>query len=157
MAKKPEPTKLERRQVAVEAMLKEFSTRPFGFGKTKNADCMKMSLFLLHKMGVKTPGSSRLGNYKNPVMARQALRRAWEVKTVNEWADKHFERIAPAEALPGDLLAGQESEDHALGALMVYVGNGNVATFTEEHDTLVIGELTFEPGLEPIGAWRTLP
>jgi hypothetical protein len=150
------PSKLEKRQHAVEATLKRFGDKPFELGD-KGSDCMQVFLFLCHKLKIKLPGLRKLGHYHDAITARQALRRAWDVKNVIEFADKFFDRIPVAACLPGDLIAAPEYGDTALGGLMIFVGNDLTFLFDEEHDKPVIGRLSFEEGKEPIAAWRVLP
>lgn len=153
MAKKPTPTILERRQVAVEATMRRFQHTSFDLSK---ADCMKMELHLLKKLGITIPGSNKLGTYRTPVEARKKLRDLWGVKNMVEFNDKFFKRIPPAACLPGDIIAAPAYESAALGGVMIATGNDLALLFAEEHDKPVIGRISYEEGKEPIAAWRVI-
>jgi hypothetical protein len=149
MAKHP----LLRRQAAVEATMRRFQTSRFNPGK---GDCFQMEKFLLQKLGIKIPGLKDF-KYKDLLTGRQKLKEKFGVKTVVEFNDKFFDRIPVAAALPGDIIAAPEVGDYALGAVMIPVGNDLAMLYVEDHDTPVIGRITYAEGAEPIAAWRTLP
>lgn len=152
----PKPTILERRNKALDATMREFKNKSFELG---SADCMKQLIYFLVKGGSKVPKlkAALKKKYNTPLEARQALRAFYGVESVVEFCDKFFERIPPAAALPGDALAAPACEDNALGAVMLAAGNDLCILFDEEHDKPVMGRLTYDEGLEPIAAWRTLP
>jgi hypothetical protein len=115
-----------------------------------------MSAHLLKGLGIKMP-MRKVGAYKTPISARAALRRAFGVDTMQEWADKHFERIAPAQALPADLMEFR-GVDSPIGAITVYLGNDLVLCYHEDHlDGAVAGRVVYDANDEPLAAWRTLP
>jgi hypothetical protein len=145
---------LERRRDAAQATLDEFTARPFGLDR-KN-DCAHIALFHLKKLGIKIP-VAKVGTYKTPLAARAALRRAFGAETLQEVADKYFERIAPAAALVGDLIEFRGTES-PIGAIAVYIGNDTVICYHEEHpEGAIAGRILYEEGDAPLAAWRTLP
>jgi hypothetical protein len=132
------------RAKAAQATLDRYKDLPFSF--EQNRDCAKMTLFHLKKMGRPVVKLSAVGSYKSANGARAALRRMG-VSDLAELADKHFPRIAPAEALVGDLI---ELEGNGpLGTLSIYVGNGMVLTYHEDAVGAVVARLA-----EAKAAWR---
>lgn len=148
------PSKLEIRAAAVEVTIAEWKDRPFQLGKY---DCWKLTNSMLKKMGVNIPNTNKGQGYKSPVAGRAELRRVYKVKSLPELMDKFFQRIIPAQALPGDIMAIPGVDETAIGALGFYIGNDLIFGYVDEHDTPQSGRLTYEEGAEPLAAWRTLP
>jgi hypothetical protein len=143
---------LELRQQAAQATLDHFQGKSFSFADGN--DCAKMALFCLRKLGVRIP-IAKAGSYKTVASARAALKRLG-VNSLPELMDKYFERIPPASALPADLIE-LPGRGASLGALSVFLGFDVALVFHEDTNTAVAGRITYEPGAEPLGAWRTLP
>jgi hypothetical protein len=123
---------LIKRQQAVKATMERFHGKSFVLG---SVDCMKMVGFHLKRLGIKVP-FAKGGPYKSALSAQAALRRAGH-KTVMDVMDSlGLERIAPAAALIGDVVACPA--DNPLGALAIVVGNGNMLAFHESHEQPVI-------------------
>lgn len=123
---------LVRRQRAVEATMERFRGKAFAFG---SVDCAKVAAFHLKQLG-QPVRLSKAGQYKTLIGAQAALRRLG-YETLPEAMDGHgFARIAPAAALLGDIVSF--GCDHAIGALGIVAGNGNMIAFHEAHDTLVV-------------------
>lgn len=145
---------LHRRRDAAQATLDHFRARPFGLAD-KN-DCAHIAAFHLRKLGVRI-SLAKVGAYKTPLGARAALRRAFKVSSLPELADKLFERIAPANAIVGDLIEFR-GLDSPIGALTVYLGNGLVVCYHEDHpEGAITGRIVYDEGEAPLGAWRTVP
>lgn len=146
---------LQRRQHAVEATIAAFQERPFDI--SQGNDCLAMALKLCKGLGVKIPGAAKFKGYKSTAEAARLGKELWGVTNVIDWADAHFKRIAPAAALQGDLMALPSAEDaHGIGGLGVVMGNGLLFLYEQDHDEPVAGRITYDEGLEPVAAWRTL-
>ena len=91
-------TELERRVAATTATFNRFHGQPLVLGKT---DCARMVAFHLKQVGFKA-SLLKAGAYSTEVGARRALERMG-VKSLSEIMDRHFPRIAPAEARVGDV------------------------------------------------------
>lgn len=113
---------LVRRAEIAQATLDRFKDRAFAYG---SADCVQMAAFHLRGMGHQVL-LSKGGRYRTGVGAVRALKRAG-FNSLSEAIDAfHFERIAPAAALVGDILALPHEEGAQLEALAVALGNGRV-------------------------------
>lgn len=150
MAKK---NKMLRRQEATEKTLKRFNNRPFEIGEV---DCGQLVLFHLRALGIKIP-KNKLQNYKSLVQARAAIREAYGVTSLEKALDKWLDRINVANAVLGDIIALPAHEDqHGLGALAIYLGNGAALMFEQDQPTLVSARMTFDPEAPPLAAWRAV-
>jgi hypothetical protein len=109
---------LIKRVAAVEATIQRFDGRPLQYGRD---DCVRMVAFGLRKQGVKV---SLLGGgrYSSALGAVKALKRAGYSDLVAAVDGQGLNQIAPAAALPGDVLA-LPAEQFG-GALFLAVGNG---------------------------------
>jgi hypothetical protein len=112
-----------RRQQAVEKTLARFNDKPLTYGRD---DCARMVAFCLKKMGLKAsllPG----GSYSSKLGAAKALKRLGHDGLPEAVDALGLPRIAPAAALPGDIIA-LPAEAFG-GALMIVVGNGRAFGF----------------------------
>lgn len=128
---------------AAQATLDQWKDKPFRLGRT---DCVRVTASHLRRMGhrVKLPPS---GSYASPRSALKALQ-ARGYETLPAAMDgAGFERIAPAAALPGDIIA--IPGDMEIGCLMVALSNGRAAGFHED----VAGVTVLQP-TEYVAAWR---
>ncbi len=134
---------IKRQQVA-QAAVDRFKGEPLIFGKN---DCARMAAFVLRKFG-HSPKMARAGTYSNAIGAIRALQRSGHT-SLEAWIDSlDLERIAPAAALPGDLILLPAAEPFG-GALTIAVGNGRVLGY---HDAIDTAEV-----LQPaqfMAAWR---
>lgn len=142
-----EESRLVARQKAAQATLNKFSKSSFSF--ENGSDCGKMAAFIAKQLGVKIP-LAKLGKYKTVLGARAALRKAFGTDTVTGVADKYFPRINPSEAIIGDLV--EIEGDGPLGTLTVYLGNGLVIGYHEDHEGAVPARV-----INPLAAWRIIP
>jgi hypothetical protein len=105
---------LVRRQEAVAKTIAKFRDKPFVWGEQ---DCGKLLLSHLAAMGHKK--LAKPGRYKDALGARRALT-AMGFETVEDWLDSLLPRIAPAAALPGDIVVVQG--DAGLDCITISVG-----------------------------------
>ncbi|MGV3481488.1 MAG: DUF6950 family protein [Sphingobium sp.] len=123
---------LQRRKKATQATMDRFAGKAFAFG---SVDCAKMAAFHLKQLGVKVR-LSRAGQYGSAAGAAGALRRLG-FATLVEAVDGTCRRLpSPAYAMIGDLVSFPS--DHAIGALGIVLGNGNMLAFHEDHDGPVV-------------------
>lgn len=117
---------LIRRQRAVEACVQRFVGKPY---KPGVRDCVKLAGHAMHGMGRRV-GLTKGVRYSSEAGALKALR-TLGFKSLMEAVDKTgLPRIAPAAALPGDIIAMEADDGNAFGcALVVYAGNGRVIGF----------------------------
>lgn len=92
---------MDLRIAATQATFDRFNGQPFELGKN---DCARMVAFHLRGLGLKF-GLAQAGYYSTEVGARRALKRLG-VSSLSEIMDRHFVRIAPAQALTGDVVCG---------------------------------------------------
>ncbi|MDX5984701.1 DUF6950 family protein [Sphingomonas echinoides] len=138
---------LIRKRDAAQATLDRWSKRAHKLG---TADCVRMAAAHLRSLGytVKLPPS---GSYRTVNSALKALKAAGHDSIPAALDAMGLERIAPAEAIVGDII--QMPAEHALGALVVVMGNGRVAGW---HDDYADGVVVMQP-LTPLAAWRVVP
>ncbi len=133
-----------KRQGVAQAAVDRFKGEPLTFGKN---DCARLAAFVLRRMG-HSPQMARAGTYSTASGAVRALKRSGHA-SLEVWIDTlGLERIAPAAALPADLILLPAAEPFG-GALTVAVGNGRVLGY---HDDLETAEV-----LQPVifsAAWR---
>jgi len=137
-------TNLEIRAAATSATFDRFNGQPFVLGQT---DCARMVAFHLQKLGFPASMLPHGGTYSTEVGARRALKRLG-VTTLAEIMDKHFLRIAPAEALPGDVVCGPGVGDTG-NAMAIRLHRSTALGFLDG----VCGEVLIH---EPIAAWRVV-
>lgn len=117
---------LKRRVEIAQEALDTFAGQPFAWGTN---DCARLAALVLRRAGYK-PKLSQFGDYRSDRAARKALK-ARGMTSVLDWIDSvGVMRIAPAAALPGDLIAfpGVGGWD----GLAVALGNGRVLAFSSE-------------------------
>lgn len=128
---------------AAQATLEAVKARPFKLGTN---DCARMTAAHLRRMGrrVKLPPS---GSYASPKGALKALKERGFSNLIEAMDSFGFERIPPAAALPGDVLA--IPSESPIGCLMVALSNGRACGFCED----ATGGCVFQP-IEYVAAWR---
>ncbi|WP_267433777.1 hypothetical protein [Sphingomonas sp. GM_Shp_1] len=132
-----------RRTRAAQATLDQWSARPMRLG---TSDCVRMTAAHLRRLGhkVKLPAS---GAYRTTRSALKALEERGYTSLADALDAMELERIAPAEAIVGDVLM-LPAEDK-LGALVVALGNGRVVGYHSD----AVGAAVLQP-VEYIAAWR---
>jgi len=140
----PVLTALDRRAAAAQKTLDTWKVRPIKLG---TSDCVRMTAFHLRLLGrkVKLPPS---GSYRTINSALKALRAAGYESLGAALDAMGLERIAPAAAIVGDIIA-MPAEDK-LGALSICLGNGRVLGY---HEGNPAGATVLQP-LEFVAAWR---
>jgi hypothetical protein len=133
-----------RRQKAAQATVNRFKGAPFAYGRN---DCVRMAVFVLRQMGHR-PHLGRAGTYSSARGAVRALKRAGFASLAEAMDGQHLARIAPAAALPGDLVM-IPAEAPFDGALTVAVGNGRVLGYHQDLD----GADILQP-VQYLAAWR---
>ncbi|AYJ87675.1 hypothetical protein D3Y57_19270 [Sphingomonas paeninsulae] len=136
---------LERRKIATEATMARFVGKEFRWG---SADCAKLAAFHLRQLGVKV-GIAKAGKWTTALGAKAALKRMG-VKSLSELADKHLAEIAPAAALPGDIMIMPGDNDFE--GLAIVLGNGAVLGWHEEAEGCAVLRITYEQ----TRAWRAI-
>ncbi len=127
---------LQARVDAVKATQAHFAGRPFAWGRV---DCVKVAAWHLRAMGHHLGlGLNKAGTYRSALGARRALERAGHASLAAA-LDGVLPRIAPAAALPGDLLIGPGTDEWE--ALGIYAGNGAVVGFYDGEKGLTIVRL----------------
>ncbi len=121
---------------------------PFAWG---TGDCGLMALDHLErfpKVAAAIPAiRARLGTYNTALGACRAIGRLGVTSLAEQLDALGLERIAPAQALTGDIIAGPSVGP--MDALTVYLGNGVVVGFVEEAPHGTHFRL-----LNPVTAWR---
>jgi hypothetical protein len=136
---------LLRRRDATQATLDRFKGKPFTWGKW---DCAQMALFHLRGMGHEVR-LAKVGAYNSALGAKRAIRRLGFDNLVAAM-DSRFPRIAPAEAVAGDMLA--LPADAGLGAIVVALGNGAAIGWHQDAEGAVAMRME-----EFVAAWRVDP
>lgn len=136
-------SELVRRRDATQATVDAWKGRKFRLGQ---ADCVRLVADHLRRMGrrVRLPAK---GSYGTLIGAQKALKARGYDDLPTALDSMGFVRVAPAAALPGDIIA--IPSEHAIGCLMVAVGNGRALGFHED----VEGAEILQP-VEYLGAWR---
>lgn len=138
-------TKGERRRDAVEACRERFWGKDY---KPGLRDCVRLAAHAMHHMG---HGVSLMKGvrYSTEAGGLKALKKLGFDDLLSAVDATGLERIAPAAALPADLIALPSGD--ALGVcLYVYAGNGKALGYKEDHDVALMISLS-EP---PLTAWR---
>lgn len=129
-----------------QATLDQWRGKMFRLG---HADCVRLTASHLRRMGhaVRLPAKGRYGSLRS-AMKELSARGFADVLTA---MDAHgFARIAPAAALPGDVVA--VPSDQPTGCLMVQLSNGRALGFLEE----VASAEVLQP-VDYVAAWRVPP
>lgn len=137
------------RRDAAQATLDAYMEKPFGWG---DGDCGQMALRHLEQFPKLAKAiravRAKLGVYNTAIGARRAISRLGFTSLAEQLdALPGVERIAPAFAWTGDIIAGPSVG--AMDALTVYLGNGVVVGFVEEAPHGTHFRL-----LNPVTAWR---
>lgn len=135
---------LKRRAVAAQKTLDAFKGQPFKFGRF---DCAQMVRRHLVHMGRPVRGWAKAGTYHSLAGGVKALKKLG-FDSLHEAMDSAFERIPPAAALPGDVVAVPGMEGP--GALSIALGNQRVLCWVED----VRGAVVCEPLSYEGAAWR---
>lgn len=135
-----------RRVAAAQATLDEFVGKPFRWG---HSDCARLVAAHLRRMGykVRVPAA---GSYASPRSAMKALRARGHDTMAAAIDAVGLERIAPAEAVTGDIVQGASGD--AFGALGIKLDNGRLLGFHEHAEGAAVLQ---EVGLQV--AWRVSP
>lgn len=144
---------LLQRQAAFKLTVEAFKGRPFGWGgRDGRADCLRLFAAHCRHMG---QGVSIVaaGQYSTLIGAHRALKRTG-FASLPAAIDSRFERIPPAAALIGDVLA--LPGEGGLHALQIAAGNGRVFGFHEDTETADFIQPRWEVGAD-IVAWRIPP
>jgi len=128
---------------AAQACIDRFNGKTYEPGKR---DCWRLFLHLLHQLGRSVPAARRV-RYSTETGAYRALRKAGFECLADAVDSLGFERIPPARAMAGDLVAVPSGEDAFGCALTVAVGNGRVFGFLNGRGQVV------EPKAF-VAAWR---
>lgn len=133
-----------RRQQAVEATVQRFVGKPYAPGVH---DCARLAAFTLRQMGHKVT-LLKGARYRTERGALKAMRRLGFANLMEAVDATNLVRIAPAAALPGDVVA-IPTDSEAFGcALFVAVGNGRVIGFSE-------GLCSVHDAHAYVSAWRS--
>jgi hypothetical protein len=135
-----------RRVAAAQATLDEFLGQPFQWG---HSDCARMVAAHLRRMGYKVRVPSK-GSYATAKSALKALRARGFESMADAVDAVGLERIAPAEAVAGDIVCGASGD--AFGAMGVKLSNGRLLGYHEHAPGAAVLQ---EVGLEI--AWRAAP
>lgn len=131
---------LLRRHKALEKTLAKYRTVPFQWGK---ADCMTM--FRSHMVAMGHSGLPKQPKYSTALGAKRALS-AMGFETIEALLDSLLPRIAPAAALPGDIILSPGSE--GLACLSVSLGAKAFGWHEDSQGAVVMRHR------HVIGAWR---
>lgn len=141
-------TEIERRVAAAQATLDEFKDVPFRLG---SRDCVRLAAAHLRRMGhqVRLPPTN---SYRTLRMAKTRLNQRGHEDLIEAIDAMGLERIAPAAALPGDVLMipAEIMDDVNLGGgLAIALGNGKAVGYHED----AVGACVLEP-IMFVTAWR---
>jgi hypothetical protein len=136
-------TPYQKRVAATERTKVAFEGRPWKPGRH---DCGQMIKRHLIHMGRPIKAAAKAGTYHSIRGATSALKRMGYNNLI-ELMDDHFERVPPAGAWVGDVIAMPGLEGP--GALTVALGGGRVLGYHEE----VVGAAVLQPS-EYVAAWR---
>lgn len=136
-------TELVTRVRVAQATLDAARDKPFRLGRN---DCARMVAAHLRRMGhkVKLPASGSYASVRGAVKALEARGYADLPAAMD---DMGFERIAPAAALPGDVLALPATSP--IGCLAIVLNNGRACGFVED----ALGAAVIQP-VDYVAAWR---
>ncbi|MBB3691448.1 DUF6950 family protein [Sphingomonas sp. BK580] len=134
---------LVQRVNAAQATLDAVRDKPFRLGRN---DCARMVAGHLRRMGhrVKLPASGSYASLRGAVKALAARGYADLPAAMDAMG---FERVAPAAALPADVLA--LPAESPIGCLAVVLNNGRACGFVED----AVGAAVIQP-VAYVAAWR---
>lgn len=144
---------MDRRTKAAQACLTRFKDLPYQPGKR---DCWMQARHLFHSLKIKVPGAKGI-RYSSEIGGVKCLKRAGFDSLIEVVDTLGFQRIAPAAAIIGDLVA--LPTESPLGSLAVCVGPAQFLAYGEDFAgaTVISGVKQFvEDAKGPCG-WRTLP
>ena len=134
-----------RRVAAAQACIDRFNGK--SYSPSSNRDCIKLTLHSMRKLGRST-GLLKGKRYTSEAGGVKVMRSLGFRSLIEAMDAAGLERIAPAAALPGDIIALETEADSPFGcALTVAVGNGRVIGFS-----VGIGQV-MQP-LAYLTAWR---
>lgn len=140
-------TPAQKRVDAAQACIDRFGGRPLNMAERR--DCARLGAHLLHHLGVGVP-PMKGARYSNPAAAYKALRKRGFSNLIEAVDSLGLERIAPAKARTGDLVALETHADDPFGCVLtVAIGNGRVFGFIDGK----------AQALQPhrfVTAWRTI-
>lgn len=139
-------TKGERRRDTVEACRKLVEGKPY---KPGTRDCLKLLLKAVRGMGGSTV-LAKGARYTTEAGALRELKRRGFDDLPSAIDAAGLVRIAPAAALPGDILGLKEERSAAGVSIAIYAGNGKAVAFAHPDGVGMVGVLK-EP---PLIAWR---
>ena len=141
-----------RRARAAQSCIDRFAHRPYEPGVR---DCPLLALHDLHKLRIKVPWAKGL-RWRSEAEGLRALKRLGFRDLIAAVDSLGFARIAPASALPADLIALPTS--HQLGALAIHVGNASLLAFTENSPNAEVLTGVTEFMTDDLGpcAWRVI-
>lgn len=139
---------LEVRRRVAQAAVDKFDGKPLDW---VNYDCARITLFVLRQFGWK-PRAGAAGRYRTARGAVRHLQSLGHSGLEAALDQMGLDRIAPAAALPGDIVAlpGEDVAGVAMPALMIALGRGRVLGFLQGRCGV----------LQPshwVTAWRTGP
>ncbi len=134
---------LDRKAIGDAAMAR-FQHQPFAYGKN---DCARLAAFVLRRRGHAVQ-LAKAGSYRTALGAKRGLERAGYETLADAIDAIGLPRIAPAAALPCDLVLIPGGESFG-GAITIAVGNGRVLGYHED----IEGADVLQP-VEFVAAWR---
>lgn len=146
---------LPLRVAAAQATHDAFQGKPFKWGER---DCFRLAAHCLRGLG-HNPRMARFGRYSSEVGAMKALLRNGFHDTVDIVDEMGFLRIAPAMALPGDILGFKHPDQGQITGLAVHIGNHRVLAFLgddAEHRCWAVEPVLTVPDVQYF-AWRCDP
>lgn len=135
-----------RRVAAAQATVDEFLGKPFQWGRS---DCARMIAAHLRRLGYKVQVPSK-GSYATPKSALKALRARGFESMMDAIDAVGLDRIAPAEAVAGDIVCGASGDP--FGALGVKLSNGRLLGYHEDSPAAAVLQ-----EIDIVAAWRTVP
>lgn len=140
---------LVSRIAAAQATIDRFLDQEFQWGAN---DCAHLAAFAIRSLGHADP-LAKIDSYGTRRNALKAMRRAGITSFADHIERLGFEPIAPAMALPGDIVgipADQDDEAKGWVALGVAIGQDRVLAFAD-------GRCRWGPTSACSHAWRVLP
>lgn len=150
-------SELVRRVAATQAVHDRFIEQPLIWGRF---DCARMAAAIAKALGHKVRLSA-FGQYKTEAGAKAALARRGYADLPEAIDAMGFKRIAPAAALPGDVIGFLPQVNPQTGSppspftsLCIYIGNGRVLGFHEGTGLCHVMQPDFLSAEQPPIAWR---